>query len=659
MVKHAILLDLVTSVWNANPMSNGAGMDCGWGGTFPVFRGASIDEIVNSLTAFVRDSSPEQIRAWNNSIPLVQFEAGKVVDIQPLAQDYSAIFEYKMPFSAQRADVVLLVSGAILVIELKGDGNARAEHLEQVADYARNIYSNHALCGKDGPRVHAIVVSYGLRGVESRDHWITTTNVDKLREEIVRFDRPAEARAINLQDFLNPANHQPAPSLVQAVRAYFSKQQLPRIKRIDEVTGGALKAVISEIKDAYSLRRRKLILVGGVPGAGKTYVGLQVAHEHFLDEISEVMESGVKPTAPAVFLSGNKPLVDVLQYEMRQAGGDGKVFVQNVKSFVEKYSGRKYSSPPHHVMIFDEAQRAWDAKRVQSQHDDPTAVSEPESFVQFAGRVPGWSAVIALIGEGQEIYTGEEGGMDLWAKAALSGGGSWDVVGPSKYQECFTKLGLSYTIDENLFLSRSVRFHFASGLSKWAEGVVSGDVPSDALAALAEVLRTQGYQLRITRNLPRAKRFLQEKYQHQPEARFGLLTGGRDKGLVDMDISKVDTRTFRAGPWYADPESSPSSCRRLFDAVTEFSAQGLELDHALLAWGTDFIRKGGTWDDSLAMKYQKKGSVANPLQLRKNAYRVLLTRGREGVLICLPQQLRELDETYEFLVGSGCEILPD
>jgi hypothetical protein len=506
--------------------------------------------------------------------------------------------------------------------------------------------------------VHALVVSYGLRGAESRDHWITTTNIDKLHEEIARFDRPAEARPLAMKDFLDLANHQPAPSLVQAVRAYFAKKELPRIKRIDEVTGGALKAVIAEIKDAYSLKRRKLILVGGVPGAGKTYVGLQVAHEHFLDELSVVMESGAKPTAPAVFLSGNKPLVEVLQYEMRQAGGDGKVFVQNVKSFVEKYSSRKHSSPPHHVMIFDEAQRAWDAKRVQDKHGDHSAVSEPESFVQFAGRVPGWSAVIALIGEGQEIYTGEEGGMELWAQAALSGGGQWDVVGPAKYEEYFARLGVNYSSDDNLYLSRSVRFHFAAGLSKWAEGVVSGDVPADALAAIADGLRKQGYQLRITRNLPRAKRFLQEKYQDLPEARFGLLTGGRDKGLVDMDINKVDTRTFRAGPWYADPESSASSCRRLFDAVTEFSAQGLELDHALLAWGTDFIRKEARWDDSLAMKYQKKGSVVNPLQLRKNAYRVLLTRGREGVLICLPQQLSELDETYDFLVSAGCEVLP-
>jgi hypothetical protein len=633
--------------------------ECGWGGDFKALCGASLSEIVNALTAFVRDASPEQIRAWNNSIPLVQVEAGKVTDVKPLACDYGAIFEYKMPFGAQRADVILLISGAILVIELKGDGNYRAEHREQVADYARNIFSNHALCGNDGPRVHALVVSYGMKGMESRDHWMTTTNIDSLHAEIVRFDRPGEARPIALADFLNPNNHQPAPSLVQAVRAYFSKRELPRIKRIDEVTGGALKAVITEIKDAYSLKRRKLILVGGVPGAGKTYVGLQVAHEHFLDELSEVMESGAKPTAPAVFLSGNKPLVEVLQYEMRQAGGDGKVFVQNVKSFVEKYSGKKYSSPPHHVLIFDEAQRAWDAKRVQSQHNDSTAVSEPESFVRFAGRVPGWSAVIALIGDGQEIYTGEEGGMELWAQAALSGGGGWDVVGPMKYESYFSKLGVNYTADDNLYLAKSVRFHFAAGLSKWASGVVGGDIPLDQLAALADKLRVQGYQLRITRNLPRAKLFLHEKYRYQPEARFGVLTGGRDKGLVDMDISKVNTRTFRAGPWYADPESSPSSCRRLNDAVTEFSAQGLELDHALLAWGTDFIRLNGKWDDSLAMKYQKKGSVSNPLQLRENAYRVLLTRGREGVLVCLPHQLRELDETYEYLLKAGCQILPD
>jgi hypothetical protein len=629
----------------------------GWAGNFPVLKGASLSEIVNALMAFVRDATPEQIRAWNSSIPLVQFEAGKVLDVRPASREYGAVFEYMMPFSQRRVDVILLVSGAVLVVELKGDSNTRQGDIEQMADYARGLYTNHALCGEEGVRVHALLVSYGMRSAERQEEWYTLTNIDKLHDEVLRFDQPEKATPIPLERFLHQDNHQPPPSLVQAVRAYFSNQELPRIKRIDEVTGDALKAVISEIRDAHSTGRRKLILVSGVPGAGKTYVGLQIAHEHFLDDLSEVMESGSKPSAPAVFLSGNKPLVEVLQYEMRRAGGDGKVFVQNVKDFVKRYSTKKAVIPPHHVLIFDEAQRAWDAKRVKAKHDDIHAVSEPESFIRFASRIPSWSAVIGLIGEGQQIYTGEEGGMDLWAEAVQNGGLDWDVVGPPQFQNIFQTRGVPYTCVKPLHLARSVRFHFAHGLSEWAAGVVDGYLSTTELSTMVDRLWEQGYQIRITRNLHKAKAFLWDKYQHQPDARYGMLTGGRDKGLKDLDLNKVDTRTFRAGPWYSDPESSPSSCRRLTDAITEFSAQGLELDHSLLVWGTDLLRKDGIWSDALAMRYLRRGDVADPLQLRLNAYRVLLTRGREGVLICLPQQIQELNETYEHLLAAGCREL--
>jgi hypothetical protein len=629
----------------------------GWAGNFPVLKGATISEVVNALMSFVRDATPEQIRAWNSSIPLVQIEAGKVLDVKPSSKEYGAVFEYTMPYSQRRVDVILLISGAVLVVELKGDSNTRQGDIEQMADYARGLYTNHALCGEDGVRVHALLVSYGMPSAERKEEWYTLTNIDKLHEEVMRFDQPERASPIPLDRFLHQDNHQPPPSLVQAVRAYFSKQELPRIKRIDDVTGDALKSVISEIRETHSAKRRKLILVSGVPGAGKTYVGLQIAHEHFLDDLSELMESGSKPSAPAVFLSGNKPLVDVLQYEMRRAGGDGKVFVQNVKDFVKRYSTKKAVVPPHHVLIFDEAQRAWDAKRVKAKHDDVHAVSEPESFIRFASRIPAWSAVIGLIGEGQQIYTGEEGGMDLWAEAIQNGGEQWDVVGPPQFHSIFRSRGLAYTPIAPLHLARSVRFHFAHGLSEWSGGVVDGHLSTGDLSLMVDLLWQQGYQIRITRNLHKAKEFLWEKYRLQPDARYGMLTGGRDKGLQDLDLNKVNTRTFRAGPWYADPESSPSSCRRLTDAITEFSAQGLELDHALLVWGTDLIRKAGVWDDALAMRYLRKGDVADPLQLRLNAYRVLLTRGREGVLICIPQQITELDETFDFLMAAGCRPL--
>lgn len=631
-------------------------MDAGWAGSFPVLRGASTSEMVNKLIAFVKESTPEQIRAWNSSLPLIQLEAGKVLDIQPSAQDYSAIFEYGLPQSQKRADVVLLISGAVLVVELKGDGHTGQAYLEQVADYARRIYTNHALCGEDGVPVHALVVNYGMPGAERREEWITLTNVNKLHSEVFRFEVPGKT-PITLDRFLDQYNHQPPPSLVQAVRAYFTNQALPRIKRIDEVTGEALKTVVKEIHQTHQQQRRKLVLLSGVPGAGKTYVGLQIAHEHFLDELAEPMANGQKPSAPAVFLSGNKPLVDVLQYEMRCAVGEGKVFVQNVKDFVKRHSNKKSIAPPHHVLIFDEAQRAWDAHRVQHKHKDPKAVSEPASFIQFAGRIPSWSVVIGLIGEGQQIYTGEEGGMELWAEAVQRGGEQWDVSGPSRFASIFEARGIPYKSIESLHLARSVRFHFAHGLSEWASALMDGTHTPEQLRTLVDRLWTQGYQIRITRDLHQAKAFLWDKYRDQPEARYGLLTGGRDKGLDELDIQKVKTLTFRAGPWYADPESSPSSCRRLTDAISEFSAQGLELDHSLLVWGTDLIRKEGHWDDALAMRYKKRGDVEDPLRLRLNAYRVLLTRGREGVLICVPRSIRELDETYDHLIAAGCRVL--
>ena len=265
---------------------------------------------------------------------------------------------------------------------------------------------------------------------------------------------------------------------------------------------------------------------------------------------------------------------------------------------------------------------------------------------------------MGLIGDGQQINTGEEGGMELWAKAVAKGGDLWEVCGPAKFEGVFRKVGVPYTPMDDLHLSQSVRFHFASGLSEWASDVIDEGQTNGQLAAKAASLKAQGYQIRITRDLTQAKSFLWKKYKELPDARFGLMVSARDKGLENtIGLKAISTRLFKAGPWYADAEDSPSSCRRMNDAISEFSAQGLELDHALLIWGTDFQRKEGTWCNAKAMRYRSLKAVKDPLQLRKNAYRVLLTRGREGVLICVPQCLPELDETYAYLIEAGCETL--
>ncbi|MBA2271839.1 MAG: DUF2075 domain-containing protein [Chthoniobacterales bacterium] len=224
----------------------------------------------------------------------------------------------------------------------------------------------------------------------------------------------------------------------------------------------------------------------------------------------------------------------MLQYELRSAGGDGRVFVRGVKDFVAKYSKKRSGPPPHHVLIFDEAQRAWDADRVRLKHKDPEAVSEPDAFVAFADRVPGWCVVIGLIGTGQEIHAGEEGGMVLWANAIAKNISGWEVSGPPQFQAVFEASGVTYTATEELHLGQSVRFHFAAGLSEWESGLLNDQPDPARLAPVAQQLASQGYQLRVTRAIGTAKEFVWKKYADSPDARFGLLHSSRDKRIAEV-----------------------------------------------------------------------------------------------------------------------------
>ena len=173
-----------------------------------------------------------------------------------------------------------------------------------------------------------------------------------------------------------------------------------------------------------------------------------------------------------------------------------------------------------------------------------------------------------------------------------------------------------------------------------------------------------GHDLRITRDRAWAERYLRERYREDPDARFGLMASSRDRDLVRFGVPNdfQSTKRLRFGPWYNDGETDAGqlSCRHLQDCVTEFGAQGLELDAVLLAWGTDFALRNGAWNIERARKYRSGGNatVHNPWQLRANAYRVLLTRGRDAHVVFVPR-LSELDETWNYLRASGFRPLTD
>lgn len=632
----------------------------GWDSDFVRFASTPSAAIVAKLKRFVDDASLEQVRAWDDSIPRLQNEVDEVRKLREPAGRYTAILEYELPLESRRADAIFLLRESVVVIELKGKSRPSDADIDQAHAYARDLRFYHAEC--ESRPVHALLVPTRARGDGGTRRGVRICGPDALDSVVAEFDDVGHGRALDPARFLASDSYRPLPTLVAAARELFRTGTLRRVKRAAAATQPAIDALSVIVHEAARTRTRRLVLLTGVPGAGKTLVGLSLVHSHFIDDLA-VPRPGGKPTSPAVFLSGNGPLVEVLQYELRSDAGSGKTFVRGVKDYVKYYSssGRV---PNEHVLVYDEAQRAYDAAMVASKHPDmaSTAKSEPELFVEFAERVPDWCVVVGLIGGGQEIHVGEEAGTIQWMDAITASlhRDDWIVHGPPLLAEAFA--ATRYLSDRALNLDKTLRSHFSEDLHRYVAGIVSTPPsPAEQQADLARVLTQQGHDLRITRDLEVAKTYLHERYADSPDARYGIVASSRDKDLVRFGVMNdfQSTKVLRYGPWYGDDENLPGSrsCRRLRDCVTEFGAQGLELDAVLLAWGTDFLLVDGRWNIGRARGYKRGGpKVRDPAQLRANAYRVLLTRARDATVVFVPD-LPELDATYTHLERAGFRAL--
>lgn len=627
----------------------------GWESDFPDFSEASSIDVRKRLRAFVSDASPEQERAWSDSVPRLQDEVEKILLRNQLARHYSAILEYELPLESRRPDAILLVGGGLLVIELKGKLEPSQADIDQAAAYARDLQCYHRDC-EDRPVVPVLVPTraHGYLRQEGPVHIVGPDALDALVQQITDWDLPAVDRS----RFLDEAAYRPLPTLVKAARELMERGELRRIHRAQAATEPAVQAIRDIVHEAARTRTRHLILVTGVPGAGKTLVGLQTVHAHYLDDLSIDRGNG-RPTAPAVFLSGNGPLVQVLQYELRDAGGGGRTFVRDVKNYVRTYSRNPNRVPPEHVLVYDEAQRAFDADMVAVTHRGDEAAehgkSEPELFIEFANRVPEWCVVIGLIGTGQEIHVGEEAGIGQWRRAVENNPRwrEWHVNTPPAIESTFAGAGVPVVARSALSLDVELRQHTVRDLHGYVAGLLAPE-PSETLRPMADRLERDGFHLRITRDLQVAKVYLRDRYADNSDARFGIVASAKDKSLPALGIPNdfQSTKRVKMGPWYGDGGDSPLSCRQLTSCVTEFGAQGLELDAALLAWGTDLRLEGGVWSNARAAGYQRRSLVRDARQLRINAYRVLLTRARDAVVVFAPP-LPEMDETFGYLVAAG------
>jgi hypothetical protein len=448
------------------------------------------------------------------------------------------------------------------------------------------------------------------------------------------------------------APYHPTPTIVEAARALYAQHSVGAIARFDAGAKNLNKTSgrIQELTDQARVGRQKVIcFVTGVPGAGKTLVGLNLAtRRHNPDE-----------AAHAVFLSGNGPLVAVLrealtrdEFSRRRHQGEKvrknkigesvKAFIQNVHHFRDE--GLIDAGPPiEHVVIFDEAQRAWNLKQtvnfmLRRKKRPGFSQSEPEFLISYMDRHLDWAVIVCLVGGGQEINTGEAG-IEAWLSATIEHFPEWHMYISSRLTDSEYAAGKALDLvcrrahthfDDSLHLAVSMRSFRAEYVSAFVKSLLDCDKEA---AQRAFRLISERYPIAVTRNLDCAKRWIRS--HARGSERFGLVASSKAMRLkphaIDIRVSVDPVHYF-----LNEPEDTRSSYY-LEDAATEFQVQGLELDWVCVTWDGDFRFDGSAWKyhDFRGDRWINIASTDNRTYLR-NAYRVLLTRARQGMVVFVP-----------------------
>ena len=631
------------------------GPNYGWFAYLSELAKDSPGDIREGLVSFVRDASREQVEAWRQAIPVVRDAARRTVESFPAASAHSLLMEYELPREGgRRPDVVVLGNGTIIVVEFKGKDVVQRADLDQVAAYARDLRCYHSQ--SHGRTVIPALVPMRYTGPRTKYDDVEVVPPAELHDFVEEVARTSAGDLLDGREWAL-SSYEPLPGLVEAARYIFENRPLPFIRRANSAgIPQAVEHLATAAHEASRTGTRHLVLLTGVPGAGKTLVGLQLVHDKRLGDLVEVVEGRPKG-APAVFLSGNGPLVQVLQHALRGESGEEKIFVNGIKSYLKQYMIRKRPVvPPEHIVVFDEAQRAWDTDTIREKHE--VEASEPELVIRLADSIPRWSLVLGLVGEGQEIHKGEEAGLRQWADAVRMSpaAANWVVHGPERLAALFPSPPFKFLATSALDLTTTLRSHLSSNVHGWVDGLLTSRLSPAELTAQAQQIRSEGFVLYLTRDLGQAADYVRDRYEGQVEKRFGLIASSRAKNLevLGVDNTYNATKRLKVGPWYNDSPSSPFSCCRLQTVVTEFQAQGLELDCPIVCWGDDFYRSNERW--KVAPRRLNK-SYKDPELLRLNSYRVLLTRGRDGCVLFVPPEHGDgMDATAAHLTEAG--VLP-
>lgn len=585
----------------------------------------------------------------------------------------SIYFEYSIPRMGKRIDVVVITGSTIFILEFKvGESEFHSYAIDQVWDYALDLKNFHETS-------HGHFIAPILIATEARNSLATistTSHNDKIlfpikcngallhqvMADVLRF---TEGNIIDSTQWEYGRYH-PTPTIIEAAMALYNGHSVGEISRSDASATNLSETseVVSEIiRTSKEKSHKSICFVTGVPGAGKTLVGLNIATKHF-DKDNDLY---------SVFLSGNAPLVAILRealardkvrhekergrkFKKGEAMSEVKMFIQNVHNFRDACLVDLERPPIEHVALFDEAQRAWDLQQtvnfMQRKKNTPNFnKSEPEFLISCLDRHPDWAVVVCLVGGGQEINTGEAG-ISEWVESLNRSYPDWHIyISPhltdSEYgaEKTLEKVKMHSNVinKDRLHLSVSMRSFRAEHVSLLIKQLL--DLKLDA--ARKTLANVEGkYPIVITRDLNKAKQWLKE--QARGSERYGIVVSSQAERLKPHAIdvkSPVDPIH-----WFLDEKEDVRSSYFLEDVVTEFQVQGLELDWACVVWDADFRYAKDGWEH-----FSFVGNRWNHIRKQerqtylKNAYRVLLTRARQGMVIVVPSGSSEdLTRKHEF-----------
>ncbi|HEX4147127.1 MAG TPA: DUF2075 domain-containing protein [Pirellulales bacterium] len=607
-----------------------------------------------------------QIDAWVAELGLLSRFARDCIRRTPGAGSWTVLLEFDIPRRGKRPDAILIADDLIFVIEFKiGASEFTANDQWQVLSYGLDLRDFHS--ASYGQRIVPILVVTGNGRCTARPRSIptevsesgivlpvqlSTDAVGEVTASLVcdLYDRLHRLSAAPIDaPRWNAAAYRPTPTIIEAAQQIFAGHGVANISHAFAYNLDATcRSLLAAVRDAKERRRRAICFVTGIPGAGKTLAGLNMVHSSFFR---------ADDNRAAVFLSGNGPLVRIVRAALvrdrRRSGQKAKdakravaTFIDSVHRFISDHGIKDPTSEPYeNVIVFDEAQRAWDGEAVERQHG--IRRSEPDLVLSAMERAKDWCAVIALVGGGQEIHRGEAG-LSEWGRAlngrpaqwdvfaspaALSGGDS--VAGHVLFEET-PQPHLAIQECAELHLSVSVRSPRARRIAEWVNCLLGGG----AAPANAHDEFGAEFPVVMTRNLDAARHWLREMAEGQGSTGILASSGALRLRADGIEVSSGFRRGYAFDEWFLADRNDTRSSNFLEVAATEFECQGLELDWTCVCWGYDFAFSLAkhSW---LPRKFRgnKWQNIHGETESRytTNKYRVLLTRARRGMVIWVPK----------------------